>query len=79
MDKQTGVMRQNCCFRPVDFAAVQALAKDAGLSFSGGLRMIIREWATLKQLQVIGQAYAAGLITGAEAVERLAVLTAREV
>lgn len=76
MGKQAGVgvVRQNCSFKPVDFATVQAVAKDAGLSFSGGLRMVIRQWVKQSRLQQVAQAYAAGLISAEEAVERLAVL-----
>lgn len=78
MSEQTGTIRRNVSFKPVDFAIVQMMAKDTGSSFSGGLRTIIREWKTQKRFRAIGQACAEGVISEAEAVKRLAVLTDRK-
>ena len=48
----SNVIRQNCSFYPEDYAAVMQFAKDWGLTFSGGLRLVIREWKQLKQEQL---------------------------
>jgi hypothetical protein len=72
------VVRQNVSFMPVDFATVQAVAKDAGLTFSGSLRVIIRDWVKQQRLRDVGRAYASGVITAEEAVEKLAGLVETE-
>jgi len=74
MDEQAGLIRRHISFQAVDVATVQSLAKDAGLSFSGGLRVIIRQWVQQERLQALRRAYETGVITSEEALERMAML-----
>ena len=39
---------RNVSLYPEDHAIIHQYAKDRGQTFSGGLRLIIREWAELK-------------------------------
>jgi len=72
--QDNGVIRRNVSFKPVDFATIQSTAKDSGLSFSGGVRVIVRQWVKQQLLLDLGRAAAAGLITHGQAVNQLAAL-----
>lgn len=68
------VIRKNVSFQPDDYAAVEAECKDSGLPFSTQLGLIIREWAEIRQLLLVGRALDAELISAEDAAERLATM-----
>lgn len=67
-------VRRHVSLQPLEDAIVTQVQKDTGLDYSSTLRVLLREWARLRQLLDVARAYRSGVITDQEAVERLAIL-----